>query len=441
MEKSLLPEVREIEKREALQRVLASSGFQRSDQLKSLLSYICEREISGRRDGLDEYTVAVEALGRPHDYSSLEDGTVRNRIHNLRRRLEHYYEVENPDDPVHIELPKGSYCPVFQRMGVRPPSEPQPEVAAPPPARHGTDPEFWSQPVTLRTVCLACAIAVVATAGLAAVLSKTGPALDPALVEAWGPLLTKNANPLICISTAAQLTLMQRPLEPSSRPTVTSPDLLAWYLSLPGLPPAKEIYLGPSLTSPFWGDVAGAVAVSQLLSGAGITPELLPEAAIQLPALNKRNLLMFGRPGFSKTIDLYLRDKPFRVRIPDQQRTTSIWNVDPRPGEPAEYDTRVGGAGAANGDTAFGLITVMPSWGDSNRRTVVFSGTLSPGTQAASEFFSSARQLQALLRLFRKEGLPGFPAAYQVVVRSNIFGTSALDVQYVTHRVISKSRN
>jgi hypothetical protein len=441
MEKSLVSEVRETEKREALQRVLASSGFHRSDQLKSLLSYICEREISGRREGLDEYTVAVEALGRRHDYSTLEDGTVRNRIHNLRRRLEHYYDVENPDDPVHIDLPKGSYCPVFQRQGIRPPSEPRLESVEPAPAKHWIGPAFWNRPVPLRVVCLICAIAVAATAGLVVGLPRAGTGLDPALAEAWGPLLAKNANPLICISTAAQLTLMQRPMEPLSRPTVTSPDLLAWYLSLPGLPPAKEIYLGPSLTSPFWGDVAGAVAVSQLLSGGGITPELQPEAAIQLPALNKRNLVMFGRPGFSKTIDLYLRDKPFRIRIPDQQRTTAILNTDPRPGEPNEYDNRAGGGGAANGETAFGLITVMPSWGDSNRRTVVFSGTLSPGEQAASEFFTSAKQIQTLLRLFRKEGLPGFPPAYQVVVRSNIFGTSALDVQYVTHRVISKPRN
>ena len=312
-------------------------------------------------------------------------------------------------------------------------------MAQPAPATHGMGPAYWSRPVTVRTMCLICAIAVVSTAALVAELPKAGPRLDPVTAEAWGPLLAKNSNPLICISTAAQLTLMQRPVEPSSRPTVTSPDLLAWYLSLPGLPPAKEIYLGPSLTSPFWGDVAGAVAVSQLLIGSGITPELLPEAAIQLPALNKRNLLMFGRPGFSKAVDLYLRDKPFRVRIPDQLHTTAIWNVDPRPGEQQEYNTA--GSGAPNGETAFGLITVMPSWGDSNLRTVVFSGTLSPGTQAASEFFSSAKQLQTLLRLFRKEGHSGFPAAYQVVVRSNIFGTSALDVQYVTHRVISKSRN
>ena len=440
MEKSLVFELREDEKREALQRVLASSAFHRSDQLKSLLSYICEREISGRRQGLDEYTVAVEALGRRHDYSALEDGTVRNRIHNLRRHLEIYYQVENPNDPVLIGLPKGSYCPVFQRQNVRLPSEPQPEVAQPAPPKHGMRPAFWSRPVTLRTACLICLIVVVLTAALVAELPKAGPRLDPAMADAWGPLLAKNSNPLICISTAAQLTLMQRPTEPPSRPTVTSPDLLAWYLSLPGLPAAKEIYLGPSLTSPFWGDVAGAAAVSQLLIGSGITPELLPEAAIQLPALNKRNLLMFGRPGFSKAVDLYLRDMPFRVRIPDRLHTTAIWNVDPRPGEQAEYDTHAG-SGAPNGETAFGLITVMPSWGDSNLRAVVFSGTLSPGTQAASEFFSSAKQLQALLRLFRKEGHAGFPPAYQVVVRSNIFGTSALDVQYVTHRVISKSRN
>jgi len=277
------------------------------------------------------------------------------------------------------------------------------------------------------------------SAGLAVGLEKAGSGPDPTVAAAWGPLLAKNANPLICISTAAQLSLIQRP-DSHPSPTVSAPDLMAWYRSLPGLPPSREIYLGPSLTSPFWGDVAGALAVSRVITEAGITPEALPESAIQLPALNKRNLLIFGRPGYSNTIDLYLRDKPFRVRIPDEQHTTMILNVDPKPGEPAEYDAhRTAGTGI--GETEYGLLTVMPSWGNANLRTLVFSGTLSPGTQAASEFFSSAKLLQALLRLFREEGHSGFPAAYQVVVRANVFGTSALDVQYVTHRVISLARN
>ena len=115
MEKSLVSGVSEAEKREALQRVLASSAFHRSDQLKVLLRYVCDRELAGKGDALDEYAVAVEALGRPSDYSAFEDGAARNRIHHLRRRLEQYYGFENPGDPLQIVIPKGSYCPVFQR--------------------------------------------------------------------------------------------------------------------------------------------------------------------------------------------------------------------------------------------------------------------------------------------------------------------------------------
>jgi hypothetical protein len=160
---------------------------------------------------------------------------------------------------------------------------------------------------------------------------------------------------------------------------------------------------------------------------------------MQLPALNKRNLLMFGRPGFSKIVDLFLRDKPFRVRIPDEEHSTVIWNVDPRKGEPAEYDARLASR-IQNRETAFGLITVMPSGGDESLRTVIFSATRSAGSQAASEFFSSPKQLRTLKSLFQKEGHAGFPPSYQVVVRANVFDTSALDVQYVTHRVISGPR-
>ena len=67
----------------------------------------------------------------------------------------------------------------------------------------------------------------------------------------------------------------------------------------------------------------------------------------------------------------------------------------------------------------------------------LFSGTFSPGTQAAGEFFASAKLLGELRRLFRKEGRAGFPAAYQVVVKAHVSGTSALDVQYAAHRVIA----
>ena len=433
MEPSIASEIGDGEKREALRRVLASNAFHRSDQLRSLLRYLCQREFEGRGDSLDEYTVAVEALGRPRDYSAFEDGAARNRVHNLRRRLEQYYQEEKPDDPIQIVLPKGTYCPVFHRHA----TATHAELGAPSAIVNVFPKQASTQFVSLHLAILIGVAAALLGATLATVLRSPSLAPDRVLAEAWGPLLAKNAHPLICISTAAQLTAIQRPVSPPAKPTITSPDLLEWYQSLPGLPPAKEIHLGPSLTSPFWGDVAAALAVTQVLNRAGLSPEALPESAIQLPALNKRNLLLFGRPGFSRTVDLYLRDKPFRVHIPDEHHTTTIWNVEPKNGEPAEFDAHPVHS-QENAETAYGLITVMPSWGDANLRTVLFSGTLSPGTQAAAEFFSSAKRLTDLRRLFQKEGYAGFPSAYQVVVRSNVFGTSALDVQYVTHRVIAK---
>jgi hypothetical protein len=434
--KTAFSAIGESEKREALERVLASSAFHRTDQLRSLLRYVCEREISGHGHTLDECTVAVEALGRPSDYSPFEDGTVRNRVHNLRRRLEQYYETENPGDPIHIVVPKGSYCPVFEYRAETAPLAGPPAVTPEP----AVSPAFLDRTIPLRQVLAICALVVLGAGalsiGLRAALHSEQGRLDPVIAEAWGPLVEKNAHPLLCVATAAQLTLIQHPMEPPFEPVATSPDLLSWYQTLPSLPPARKIFLGPSLTSPFWGDVAGALAIDRVLSGAGVSAELLPEAAIQMPALYKRNLLMFGRPGFSKAVDLFLADKPFRVRIPDEEQITDIWNVDPKPGEPRIFDARQA-TSAEHRETAFGLITVMPSLGDANLRTVVLSGTLSPGIQAASEFFSSPKHLQALLRVFRKEGYGGFPPAWQVVVRSTVYNTSALDVRYVTHRAIT----
>src|SRR5260370_13483525 len=153
MVKNPFPAIGESEKREALDRVLSSSACHRTEQLKSLLRYVCEREISGQGNSLDECTVAVEGLGRPSDYSPFEDGSVRNRIHNLRRRLEHYYEIENPGDPVHIVVPRGTYSPVFEYradgaplpLPVTPP-DPKPMPSPPPDAI----PDSSNLPVPLR---------------------------------------------------------------------------------------------------------------------------------------------------------------------------------------------------------------------------------------------------------------------------------------------------
>jgi hypothetical protein len=123
-------------KRLALQRVLQSQALARSEQLRAFLRYVCEAAFDGRSHEVNEHALGVHALGRPASYSPAEDSCVRSRAYELRNKLESYYEKEAPDDPVRIQIAKGSYVPQFIRA--------QP---APAPARPSTaEADAWASP-------------------------------------------------------------------------------------------------------------------------------------------------------------------------------------------------------------------------------------------------------------------------------------------------------
>src|SRR5215831_15766274 len=114
------PSVPDDEKRLALARVLDSRTFSRSDQLRAFLRYVCEAELEGRANQLNEYALGVSVLGRREGYSPAEDSSVRSRAYELRNKLKSYYQEEAPDDPIQIEIEKGAYVPRFQRREATP---------------------------------------------------------------------------------------------------------------------------------------------------------------------------------------------------------------------------------------------------------------------------------------------------------------------------------
>ena len=105
--------VSDRDKQRALELVLQSRTFVRSEQLRAFLRYVCSMEIEGRGEQITEYRIAVESLGRRQDYTTTEDSSVRNRAHALRAKLEELYTKELPDEPIRIDLFKGSYRPHF----------------------------------------------------------------------------------------------------------------------------------------------------------------------------------------------------------------------------------------------------------------------------------------------------------------------------------------
>ncbi|MGH9343624.1 MAG: hypothetical protein ACRD19_07685 [Terriglobia bacterium] len=99
--------------REALAAILASETLRHSDQLRKILQFVCQEAIEGRGPQVTESVIAIDVLNRLPSYNPADDSSVRSRIYTLRKKLAHYYEVENPTAPICIDIPKGSYIPHF----------------------------------------------------------------------------------------------------------------------------------------------------------------------------------------------------------------------------------------------------------------------------------------------------------------------------------------
>jgi len=99
--------------RAQLERILASAPFTNSQNLSRLLRYVVLETLDGRGDSLKEYVLGVQVFGRGQSFDPRLDPIVRVQARNLRARLTDYYQSAGQSDPVHIDLPKGTYVPVF----------------------------------------------------------------------------------------------------------------------------------------------------------------------------------------------------------------------------------------------------------------------------------------------------------------------------------------
>jgi TolB-like protein/tetratricopeptide (TPR) repeat protein len=103
--------------RDHLSAVLASTAFAQVDRLKRFLRFVVEETVSGRSEGIKEYSIGVEVFDREASFDPRTDPIVRVQARRLRARLNRYYEDEGRHSELRIELPKGSYAPQFHRRG------------------------------------------------------------------------------------------------------------------------------------------------------------------------------------------------------------------------------------------------------------------------------------------------------------------------------------
>jgi hypothetical protein len=96
-----------------LERILNTPPLVSSPSLSRFLRYVVEETVAGRSGAIKEYTLGLNVFDRGDEFNPRLDPIVRVQARNLRSRLEKYYETQGVEDPIRIELPKGTYVPLF----------------------------------------------------------------------------------------------------------------------------------------------------------------------------------------------------------------------------------------------------------------------------------------------------------------------------------------
>ncbi|MEN8760533.1 MAG: hypothetical protein ABF303_18910, partial [Desulfobacterales bacterium] len=109
-----IPPAESIQKQ--LNRILTSPEFKATDVQKSFLTFVVETVLAGRSYEIKGYTVATQVFGRGEDFNQATDPIVSIQANKLRRALERYYLVAGQNDPIRIEIPKGTYVPLFREI-------------------------------------------------------------------------------------------------------------------------------------------------------------------------------------------------------------------------------------------------------------------------------------------------------------------------------------
>ena len=95
-----------------LQWLFGTPAFAGSKRSCTFLSYVVEETLAGRAAQIKERNIGVDVFGKDVAFDPQEESLVRVCAGEVRRRLSRAYTSDTAGD-VRVELPVGSYCPVF----------------------------------------------------------------------------------------------------------------------------------------------------------------------------------------------------------------------------------------------------------------------------------------------------------------------------------------
>jgi len=403
------------EKRQLVQRVIDSQAFRRATAMRAFLLYIFEHANLGLVERLREQTIGAEVLGRKSNYDPAVDNIVRVRAHELRGRLEKYFQSEGIEEPVVITIPRGAYVPEFVPRPFDEAPAPailpitETEIPTPKEVRSAGSPWLLFAAILLAAIAASIALTryVLRDDNRAGIVRPGGAARD-----FWGQFFDKPNEELKTVYADTSYALWQ---DLNGKDLDLGDYLNRKYLDVQGNKQFNVVMR--RVTTP--ADLTLSVHLATLAAEFGGTelPQFARDADSQF--FHQGNLVLIGSHRSNPWVAIYEPSLNFELGQDQHSGAPLFLNRSPRPHEgqvfaiPAMYDTQ---KTEEKTYVSFGVVALLKRC-DDHGLTVIVEGLNMQATQAAGDLVTDPQRLEMLLRsIGHKPGttVAPFEALFQI---------------------------
>ncbi len=411
-------------RRDLVQRVAGSTSFQKAKRLREFLQFVGERALSEPERAIREHEIGSAVFGRQAEFDPSADTLVRVHASQLRKKLQHYFATEGAGEPLVIELPRGSYLPVFHERAATRIESPEPQ----PPSRRRL--RAHGLALGLGTLCI-----ILAGLSLALWLrdrdlsrgQRTRVEPRPAVERLWKQLFGNGKTTYVVLSDS-MLTVFQDLLHTQLSPTEYQRKQFLMMAEQRLADPLTRDFAHRAINRQYTSiaDVNVERRISALGFSLGTPIEVLLAREAGPAHLRTNNTILVGPRRANPWIELFEKQLNFRSRYDEERRMSYLDNAAPRPGEQTTYTVTWDQAGYCR-------VAYLPNL-DGNGTILIISGTDMSSSDAGAEFITSehwVKRLHSTLGVPDNRPLPHFEA----LLRTRLVFGAAPNFELVAHRV------
>jgi hypothetical protein len=392
-----------------VERVAASQHFQSSARLKDFLLYVASCSLRGAPEEVTEHFIGIKVFHRSPGYNSAEDSIVRSHARLLRQKLADYFQDEGSREETIIEIPKGHYLPVFR---------PRLPVAASHPA--STTPDEDSDTTKRqetrrrpRFLIVAAILFCVAGVGWWGIRKWRSLRVDPRAVSSvvdkfWQPFFAESSS-LVIYSNALFVGNSTSGLRYAPYATYASPAVARDYV---------DTYTGV-------GELNSVYELTRLFDDHHASFTLKRSLLVTWDEAKQRNLIFIGSVAENPALRVMPNTMDFTLTA--GHGFSGIANRTPRPGELPLYSRPEHPL-----TKDYAIVALLPGL-EPGRRTLVFSGLMTFGTEAAVEFACRPEGLEQLVHAAADPG--GTFRPFEAVIETTLGGDVPLRTRLVAIHV------